>query len=103
MKRRVFLTLLVSDEEKAILERLAEETGGGGMSAYVRRMIRQEGGTGSPERRLIRDCAPVPRSPGFTVFLYLVHAGAASASGAVLLPAGTSSSRCASWRIMRRT
>ncbi len=42
MKRRVFLTLLVSDEEKAILERLAEETGGGGMSAYVRRMIRQE-------------------------------------------------------------
>ncbi len=42
MKRRVFLTLLVSDEEKAMLERLAEETGGGGMSAYVRRLIRQE-------------------------------------------------------------
>ena len=42
MKRRVFLTLLVSDEEKEMLERLTEETGGGGMSAYVRRMIRQE-------------------------------------------------------------
>jgi len=42
MTRRNMLTLLMSEEEKALLERLAEETGGGGMSAYVRRMIRQE-------------------------------------------------------------
>lgn len=40
--RRTMLTLLVSDEEKKALEELAEATGGGGMSAYVRRMIRQE-------------------------------------------------------------
>lgn len=42
MTRRNMLTLLMSEEEKALLERLAEETGGGGMSAYVRRLIRQE-------------------------------------------------------------
>lgn len=42
MPRRNLLTLKVSDEEKALLEELAEKSGGGGMSAYVRRIIRQE-------------------------------------------------------------
>lgn len=42
MARRNILTLLVSEEEKTLLETLADMSGGGGMSAYVRRLIRQE-------------------------------------------------------------
>lgn len=40
--RRTMLTILVSEDEKKTLEELASVTGGGGMSAYVRRLIRQE-------------------------------------------------------------
>lgn len=42
MPRKTLLTLLVSDDEKKTLEQLADMTGGGGMSAYVRRLIHQE-------------------------------------------------------------
>ncbi len=41
-RERTMLTLLVSPEERALLGQLTNLDGGGGMSAYMRRLIRRE-------------------------------------------------------------